>query len=465
MGCAVSPRYVKINDQRHLFFADLPAEVDDERSTVSVSSGAAHITLVKQEGGVWGKLRSQEPLEVRKKIRSQSIEKALERTRAKAEAKKEEQTRRGKTALEQQMRMEEQRRQAVEQKQEEALQRTAESIREWQQQSRHLGIDDNAVESDATDSEDELEVSRSASVRYDDESLAPTRSGKSLQKPAQPPPSEKEQSKSAQRSVKGEKASAEPKAALSSEGPAGASNKDPTSLRDAPRQIAIDESAPRPRSTVEADVNFTSLEQDYMPAREARERQIKDHKKAANSKISAEATSTSDAEQGEEGDYGKQASVAESEPIFLKEKADAFVKRGDLRGALEIYSQAERAERAAPSAGDTLCRILSNRSGVLHRLDRQFDAIEDCTEAIGLTDEAVADMEGDAHSVDKLNARKAKLLFRRASSLCAIGRFEQASDDYRALISMGGDCAAAVSLFLASCLERDQTCIWKELAI
>ena len=93
-----------------------------------------------------------------------------------------------------------------------------------------------------------------------------------------------------------------------------------------------------------------------MPARASREREIREWKRSQSS---------SDANAGRNG--VERLDVTEREPVFLKDKGDAFFKAGDYRSALEAYARAADAERAAPHPDGVLIKILANRAACLLR--------------------------------------------------------------------------------------------------
>lgn len=99
---------------------------------------------------------------------------------------------------------------------------------------------------------------------------------------------------------------------------------------------------PPPRVAMSAvPVSFTRLETDYLPAREKREKEIREYKRKnklpghSGRKIGLDANSA-----GVESDEDENTTLADSQPLFLKDKGDALFRRGDIYGAITAYTRA-----------------------------------------------------------------------------------------------------------------------------
>ena len=108
---------------------------------------------------------------------------------------------------------------------------------------------------------------------------------------------------------------------------------------------------PPPRATTRVAVAFTKLETDHMPARAHREKEIREWKKAHGKKNARDPL-----------DEDAAVNITEREPVFLKDKGDAFFRAGNYRSALEAYTAAVDAERDAPRPDGTLVRLYANRA-------------------------------------------------------------------------------------------------------
>ena len=85
-------------------------------------------------------------------------------------------------------------------------------------------------------------------------------------------------------------------------------------------------STPLPRSPINLSVEFTKLETE-MPARETRESEIRQWK------------------QGFRARPDQQHSIADREPLFLKERGDIFFRAGNYQSAINVYTLAITAEK------------------------------------------------------------------------------------------------------------------------
>jgi tetratricopeptide (TPR) repeat protein len=118
---------------------------------------------------------------------------------------------------------------------------------------------------------------------------------------------------------------------------------------------------PRSRQTQSVKVDFTQLETGHLPARESREKEIRQFKRQNNvAPVHADATD-----------------LTEREPIFLKDKGDGFYNTGNLSAAVNAYS-------AALEMDAGFIRCLANRAACHLQLGDTAACIADCTKALEL---------------------------------------------------------------------------------
>lgn len=74
--------------------------------------------------------------------------------------------------------------------------------------------------------------------------------------------------------------------------------------------------------------------------------------------------------------------ISERQPLFLKDRADAFLKAGNVPAALNAYSRAIELERANPHPDGPLVKLHANRAAARLRAFDFRGAAEDASEAL-----------------------------------------------------------------------------------
>ena len=426
--------YAKVGGGTFLFAADLHGPIDPDASRARTRHGHVSLELCKAASQPWGNLFSNAPKAERRQKRERSIEEQLERARESDRQSRARKQQLGRDALSAQMRAESDRRQAIAQNQEAALDQAASAVASLRSPdaAEGGGAQGSAdLDADDDDSDDDNHPSATANVRAASASVSSDLPGKEH--------GWKQRAEAGsgadvfpQHCVHHEESRNQPGGSHSSASQAVDSPVDGTPLhgseitRSVPREATVAPDVPPPRGGARVTVEFTQLEQNVMPARRSREQGIKEHKRGSD-----RGATPSDQPGGDEEDA---TDITEKEPVFLTDKGDSFVRNGDLRGALEAYNEAERQTRAAPKPDGTLCKLVSNRSAVHLRIGNLSRAVSDCSEALDLVDAAIRDEEGDA-----LQARKCKLLMRRADANAQRNRLEEAADDYRTAARLGDE--------------------------
>jgi len=132
------------------------------------------------------------------------------------------------------------------------------------------------------------------------------------------------------------------------------------SKRDRPVKIL-----PPPRQTCQREsvkLNFTKTEAPHLPMRENREQEIKEYRR----------------KQVGQGGRDDATDMSERQPMFLKDKGDALMKKANLQGALAAYTSAlELDNQCVP--------VLANRSLCLLKIGLPEACVQDCERYLALT--------------------------------------------------------------------------------
>lgn len=121
--------------------------------------------------------------------------------------------------------------------------------------------------------------------------------------------------------------------------------------------------------------------------------------------------------------------ISERDPVWLKGKADDFYRAGDFRSAANAYSSAIDADSSVVSC-------YSNRAACFLALGELPRCVEDCDAALEMlpAPEDVAKLVAapDPHP-DQLRWHRLvqKVLVRRGTALCRMGKYEEALRDYK----------------------------------
>ncbi|GBF95312.1 hypothetical protein Rsub_08343 [Raphidocelis subcapitata] len=132
--------------------------------------------------------------------------------------------------------------------------------------------------------------------------------------------------------------------------------------------------APRRRALAPVKVTFTPLETPHLPAREAREEQLRLRRRGGGGG-------------GGGGGAGDSAELADRQPAFLKDKGDALFKQGNYAGAVQAYS------RALQLDPPDLAPLLANRAACHLKLGAAPAAAADCGAALELVRARMARLE------------------------------------------------------------------------
>jgi len=117
--------------------------------------------------------------------------------------------------------------------------------------------------------------------------------------------------------------------------------------------------------------------------------------------------------------------IEDKDPVWLKDKGDHYFKRNDFLGAIRAYGRAIEEDKEFLTA-----RI--NRATVFAKVRSFQPAIEDCTDCMNIIEamkpEEIAE---DKEFFDKIYARA---LLRRAACNAWTSKFDQAIEDFTAII-------------------------------
>ena len=429
--------YLKVNAPPYLFSCDLEGEIKDAECVATVDAAGVEFRCPKAfPGTTWGRLRREtggpETKAATAERRRASVEAAHARVTAEKKAAQEKKAQVDKAYLEKQWALERTRRETIERRQDEEMAEERERLRRWQEEgdARAAGVlSYDSGEDIEYDSDDDAETRAAKQKRtrvarereFADAILTPdavaaaesedasgvARLGvpdEALEKMLVADDDDDEDAETARREARVAEAKAKAKARAAA---------DAAAARSAERARSV----PPPRATTRVDVGFTKLETDHMPARASREREIREWKRSRSK-------SDANTEQRETLD------VTEREPVFLKDKGDAFFRAGDYRSALEAYTRAADAERGAPHPDGVLVKILANRAACLLRAGHFDAAVEDCDEALSMLHfESTDEDKGTVWSVEKSKAMRFKLLVRRADAKAGAGDAAAAAED------------------------------------
>jgi len=433
--------YLKVNAPPYLFSCDLEGEIDDAACVATVDAAGVAFRCPKLvPGTTWGRLRretggpSPEARAATAERRRASVEAAHARVTAEKKAASERKAQVDKAYLEKQWALERTRRETIERRQEEEMAEERERLRRWQEEGDARAaagvLSYDSGEDVEYDSDDDAETRAAKQKRtrvarereFADAILTPDavaaaerENGATVQTLAVPDAAlekmlvaddgDDEDAETARRS----KRAAEAKAKATARARA-----DAAAARSAERARSV----PPPRAATRAEVGFTKLETDHMPARASREREIREWKRSQSSGDARGSRTETE-----------RLDVTEREPVFLKDKGDAFFKAGDHRSALEAYARAADAERAAPHPDGVLIKILANRAACLLRAGHHDAAAEDCAEALAMLHaESTDEDKGAVWPPDKQRAMRFKLLVRRAEARAGAGDAAAAED-------------------------------------
>ncbi|KAI8833641.1 hypothetical protein BJ741DRAFT_690868 [Chytriomyces cf. hyalinus JEL632] len=184
-------------------------------------------------------------------------------------------------------------------------------------------------------------------------------------------------------------------------------------------------SKPQPRET--GTINFTFTSRGLIPTSTARESEDVKWVHRINQAYEKDAKSRRD-------NLFDPLSVDEKNPIFLKDKGNAFFKTGNYQGAINAYT-------AALDLDPQFSSCLSNRAVCHLKLGAYNECIQDCTLALSVTNQE-HEILSDRDPVAAMSARPAhdavqvKVFVRRAAALNLLGRVIDAVKDYEKAIAL-----------------------------
>ena len=431
-----SSAFLKVNAPPYLFSCDLEGDIDDDACVATIDDRGVEFRCPKANPGTrWGRLRRESTRETKSDVaerRRRSVEAAHARVRAERLAAKEAKAKADKAYQEKQWAIEQKRRETIEARQDAEMALERERIRKWQARTDReaAGLDPDVDSEDdevAYDSDDDAATRAAKEARTrvarEREFAASVLTPDAVAAAEGPDAARPEESRVPEEALDrmlledddDEAASVEAKAKAEAKAEAEAKAK----ARAATRPVPVRE-LPRPASS-RVEVTFTKLETDHMPARASREREIREWKRSRRKPGAGD------------GDGDAPRDVTEREPIFLKDKGDAFFKAGNYRSALEAYTAAVDAEREAPHPDGTLVRLYANRAACYLKGGDAHAAEEDCTSALRLLEsEAVDEDSGARWTPDALRAQRLRLITRRARAYVAVDRIDDARRDLEA---------------------------------
>ncbi|QDZ20636.1 CS domain-containing protein [Chloropicon primus] len=272
----LSDRFLKVNAPPYLLGLDLWGEIDEERSTATVSQGLITVHMYKRAPGSWDELH----LDLSDRAERASV---LERRKESIERahKKQEEKRKERIALR-------------EREQREAQDRSFELDRKKRQ-----AIDD-AKNRELLDAREEIAsfTSKKPAARQED------------------------QQQKREEATDSESDLEEDGGAGGEEGEAPQEEESQGEEESEEEEIVI---LPPPREKMASvEVEFTPTIVDNLPAREGREEELKLIRRS----------------QGKPDDLASETDLTERHPIFLKDKGDKMSKHGNFKGALRAYNRA-----------------------------------------------------------------------------------------------------------------------------
>lgn len=443
-----------MNAPPYLFSCDLEGEIDDGACVATIGDEGVEFKCRKvtsssssnsqQRHARWGRLRRPVTAATKSEIterRRKSVEAAHARVVAERAAAREAKKKAEKAYLEKQWELEQNRRKTIEERQDAEMDLERERIRKWQERTDRraaAGLDpdveseDDEVDYDSDDDAEEREMKQArtrvarerefAAKILTPDAVAAAEGDAGVDE-GNVIPEEALDKMLLDDDDDENKSAAAANSARANEDDVAKKAKKKVHVKIERREM------PPPRATVNVAVNFTKLETDHMPAREHREKEIREWKRSQKA-LGAAGLSA-------EGDGGD---ITEREPIFLKDKGDAFFKAGNYRSALAAYTQAVDTESRAPHPDGTLVRLYANRAACFMKGGDAESAVEDCTAALDLLESEELDTDtGTLWSPEACRAQRLKLLLRRARARAACNQLDLAAEDLAAASALDPD--------------------------
>ncbi|KAI9355970.1 hypothetical protein DFJ73DRAFT_824128 [Zopfochytrium polystomum] len=385
--------YVKVNFPPFLFEADLFALVDPDASTAVVGDGAVKLTLAKVETGLWNQLRpSDMTKEDLRKRRQEAQDRAQERAKSAQEEKAKRKQEEHYKLVKQQIEVERAARLEIENLKKQEAERFESSISEWknslsstqQVPGQHQAdpvtqdVEEEDILLDSTVGRIDTVVRSSANQQRVDSKI--------FEDDHDSEASEAEFTEEEMAMLK-QKVERQMKAKFKSQ------------IRPPPRQSA--------------NIVVTFTDRGALPTPVARESEDAKWKVRINEAYVKDAQTRSALVE-------EPLDLNEKNPIFLKDKGNAFLKRGDFQGAINAYT-------AALDLDDSQYTCFSNRA-ICHLKLGNFKAChEDCSASIELV---AAGRTATNNLTPDEKQHLAKMYARRGAVSGMQQEWKSAEDDY-----------------------------------
>ncbi|KAL6756094.1 hypothetical protein V8C86DRAFT_123284 [Haematococcus lacustris] len=367
---------IKVNSVPYLLLIDLHGDVDDARSSATLTTEGVRFNLYKVSPGLWGRLDAVGDKELLTQRRNASIERAHARMEAARKERLEWKQKEERAAVDRQIAVERAKRQEIERRKQHELHTERAELVAWQSSVAGSGqyhpaappaiaasLNHRGDDSDY-DEDDVQGVAAGAGAKDAVMPDHPDYHGKGWSQSRSSVPSSKSNGRMEQEQ--------DQQGQQQQDGDGGEEDEQgPSTPPLAPRtkhQAAVEEEEvfrplPPPRLKLQpVKVVFTQLEMPNLPAREQREVELKDWKKkaAVDQKLLADSVD-----------------VADRQPVFLKDKGDGLYKQGNYKCE---SGAADAAEVAAWRK--QLVRVLVRRGAAHSDQDQVLEAVADYEEAL-----------------------------------------------------------------------------------
>ncbi|XP_062512822.1 dynein axonemal assembly factor 4-like [Corticium candelabrum] len=368
--------YLKVSAPPYLFEVRLCEAVNEGKCSATISNGFVNFKLEKQEERVWTRLShpNSDDKAWMQKEREAALVHAHKRSDEETKAKVVEKREAERFAIRQQMKQEQDARDAIEQAKQDEINKTTTEIEAWkskeEQAARILELEE---------ANEKEEISRKSTVtksvsseRLEKETTDVTRTKKTQR--------DRGRHESKQR------------------------RRNDTQGTDE----HIFDTTPPPRQSAKIQVKFTPRLL-ATPMREARLEEEEEWLK----KMAEAGRTPGGASKTEDGD------LSERNPLWLKDKGNEFYKAGDYLSAINAYTEALRLNNTMPA-------LYSNRAACRLHLGQYTECVEDCTKAL---DRLTPPVPANAQS-------RCRAYVRRAAALTSLELYPNALRDYHAAMKL-----------------------------
>eukprot|EP00798_Chlamydomonas_sp_ICE-L_P002202 gene2202-33760_t len=389
---------VKINCSPYLLVIDLKSEVDDSRSSATLSAQGVVFKMVKTEPGLWSRLEAVGNREELSKRREDSVDRAHQKMEAARLQRLERKQREEKEATDRQIELERRKRRELEARKAAELLAEREKISDWQKKVNKPQGDESDYEDDEEGEEEgqgraaaqEAKASSSKAAEMPDHPDYHGRGywSKDKEREASGQPQSQDQSKVPNRESLIYDSDEDEGSGVEEKGAGESSDDDQPSSDQIPAKPITFKPLPPPRIRLEpVRVEFTKLATGHLPARENREEEMKQYKKKENREEEMKQYKKKENREEEIKQYKKKLvdeklladsnDISDRQPVFLKDKGDGLYKQGNYRGAINAYTRAIELDNEVPL-------YWSNRAACQLQLEQWSDCISDCSQALDL---------------------------------------------------------------------------------